>query len=849
MATQYGNKAIPKNGLQLYYKFDNNKCFKGKAATNLIAAATSGGVTAYPTFGNGWGTYHDRWYNGGAFFNLGTVSSINSNVITFSSAHNYYTYDILQPQTTGGGVTSGVNYYIKRISSTQISLHAYNSTENGTQGFEPLKPVQQDSRIAISSSSFPTMWWGYPHLPNGGLIKTIIPDGFSYNNTTHDCIRLNWFNPVYADGMAYGIAPVYDVDTVYTFRCWIRAANPDTVGKRLYVSMYFSGITAGLGAVYSPYLTTSWQEWTYTVTSPSTAGIVYWYFWTESSVSTYYIQADIAQFQWEPSNTSSEFTVTGRSNNSLAGGGGLIDLSGNNLNYDLTSFRLDSNDIYFEGNTNSISLPYSSNFDANNFAISFWSKNTSNSDLHKQIISRNSDVYGNVGNGWSLSKIRNGLYAGNNYRFLLFGNSTSSALNIYGPPSNTNVWQHIVVTVDKTNSLATMYVNGVPYSSSTSLPLGNYYPSSGSPALKIACDRTNIDQWVGLINNIKFYNKVLSATEVSEDYYSQIQNINIYTTKYSNYGDSINPGLSAADILRKRSGSLSNGLYYIRRKNVNLHSGETQYDSTSIQTYCDFTTQDGNGESGWMLVGSWTTGYNWAVSSNSTATALSTSPAECFSANFGNEFIRAFRVTIGDNITSTIGINSSADWYYYWNSGLYWKQVWAWGQGTFKNYINDTSGTSDGNINASFHSGWPTPYTFTPSQTTTARVCLRGFNLAYNIRWGYASTTQRWVGLSDSGGGGTSQTWSNWWKGLTTAGVALQGSVGGDDGNLAIVTSSADTTYGLATTASMDSFGANAKIGRDDTANCSAWGSSAIDNLAGQQNPFASTKPVWFWIK
>ena len=60
MATQYGNKAMPKNGLQLYYKFDNNKCFKGKAATNLIAAATSGGVTAYPTFGNGWGTYQTK---------------------------------------------------------------------------------------------------------------------------------------------------------------------------------------------------------------------------------------------------------------------------------------------------------------------------------------------------------------------------------------------------------------------------------------------------------------------------------------------------------------------------------------------------------------------------------------------------------------------------------------------------------------------------------------------------------------------------------------------------------------------------------------------------------------------
>lgn len=848
MPTKYGNIGIPKNGLQLYYKFDNNKCFRGKATTNLIGTYSSNGVSAYPTYGNGWGTYHDRLYNGGAYFNLGTITSISSNIITFNATHSYYNFDIITPQTTGGGVVAGTNYFVKRVSSTQISLHAYDGTQDGTQGYNPLKPVQQDTRVAISSSGFPTMWWGYPHLANGGLIKTIVPNGFSYNNRTHDCMRLNYHNPIYADGMAYGIAPVYTVDTVYTFRCWIRAANTDTIGKRLFLTMYFSGTYNSVGNMYSPYLTSSWQEWTYTLTSPSTAGVVYWYMYSDSSTSTYNIQADIAELQWEEGNTPSEFTIGTRSDNTVANGGGLIDMSGNALNYDLTSFRLDNNYIYFEGNTNKISLPYSSKFDSNNFTISFWAKTNSNNDLHKQVISRNSDVYGNAANGWNLSKIRSGLLAANNYRFLLYGNSVSSPLNLYGPPSTGNTWNHIAVTVDKTNNLATLYNNGSNYASSNSLPLGNYYPSSGNPPLKIACDRTDIDQWVGMINNVKYYNRSLSASEISNDYYSQIQNINIYTTRYSNYGDSTNPGLSATDILRKRSGSISNGLYYIRKKSNDMHNSNPGYTDT-FQAYCDFTTQDAYGESGWMLVGSWTTGYNWAVSSLSTANALSTTPAECFSANFGNEYIRAFRVTIADNITSTLGTNANADWYYYWTNPLYWKQVWAWGQGTYKNYINDSSGTSDGNINAPFHSGWPTPYTFTPSQTTTNRVCLRGFNVAYNIKWGYASTTQRWVGLCDSGGLGTSQVWSDWWRGLNTAGIALQASVGGDDGNLAIVTSSADTTYGLATTAGMDCFGANAKIGRDDTANCSAWGSSATDNLSGQQNPYISTKPVWFWIK
>jgi hypothetical protein len=103
---------ISESGLVLALDGGNFKSFKGEATTNLIPSPT---VNAYPTTGNGWGTYNTNQYGSGTYFSIGTVNDVTNNIITMTSAHSLRTYDVMQPQTTGGGVTAGTNYFIKKV--------------------------------------------------------------------------------------------------------------------------------------------------------------------------------------------------------------------------------------------------------------------------------------------------------------------------------------------------------------------------------------------------------------------------------------------------------------------------------------------------------------------------------------------------------------------------------------------------------------------------------------------------------------------------------------------------------------------------------------------------------------
>ena len=85
MSIQHGNRGIVKKDLQLYYNREFSKSFRGEATTNLYGTYGVGAANAYPSAGNNWGTLYDRFYNGGAFFSIGTIASVSGNVITVSS--------------------------------------------------------------------------------------------------------------------------------------------------------------------------------------------------------------------------------------------------------------------------------------------------------------------------------------------------------------------------------------------------------------------------------------------------------------------------------------------------------------------------------------------------------------------------------------------------------------------------------------------------------------------------------------------------------------------------------------------------------------------------------------------
>jgi hypothetical protein len=205
-----------------------------------------------------------------------------------------------------------------------------------------------------------------------------------------------------------------------------------------------------------------------------------------------------------------------RFSNYKIGGGGLLDISGNNVNADLTNVSFDSTGYIF-GGSQYITVPYSSNLDRNDFTIAGYCRTSTNDNSHDTIVSRNSDVYGTT-NGWNISRLRNGLSLANCFRFMIYGDS-ATATEPQGPAIADNVWRHFAVVVDKSGSnTVTIYINGVAYSIPAALPAGNHYPSSGSPPLYIGCNKTTADLWNGDIAQILYYQKALTAAEVLQNF-------------------------------------------------------------------------------------------------------------------------------------------------------------------------------------------------------------------------------------------------------------------------------------------------------------------------------------------
>jgi hypothetical protein len=269
-----------------------------------------------------------------------------------------------------------------------------------------------------------------------------------------------------------------------------------------------------------------------------------------------------------------------------------------------------------------------------------------------------------------------------------------------------------------------------------------------------------------------------------------------------------------------------------------------------VQNFCDLDTLDENGQSGWILVAMFPMAQNWRDDGLSTRQSLNPydlvmnqndgtpqPDRKMWSANWGDYQMNKFRIQNAWSVVET-GSNAAMDWYFHYSNACSWKQVWSYQTGTY-NYINDATGDTLGNINAAYCSGWPNP---TNQAGILPRCCLRGFNWAYNLKFGY-QVAQRWNNLSDASGAGTTQnTTYNWWAGLTTPHYTLGWGIGGD-GSLAILPQG--STY---TTAGQDCDVQNCKVGVDDGTGATMWSSTATATVT-QNGLTDSYRCLYFWIK
>jgi hypothetical protein len=340
------------DGLVFMYDTGNRKSYRGEPTTNIVPTPEA---NSRFTTSNNWYTYNTNQYNSNTFFSIGTVSSVSNNIVTLGTVgRNIRSFDVLRPETTGGGVTAGTDYVIKKLSSTTFSLHEYNNSQNGSQGyinpdtnfFKVHDAYANDTRISINATDFPTSWWGAPHLPNSGLIKEIVEGGGRVKGT--NAMRLHVYREDnVADGMAYGVYCPVTAGDLITISVYLKRADDRGSGKTLGYSTYFGSGNSASSTTFGS-LTTEWKRYTYSWTASTTFNF-YSYWWPSSTSSAYAI--DMCDFQVEINGHATPYVVGTRSATQ-----GLLDRTGNST-IDISNASFDSNaQMTFDGTDDDIDV-------------------------------------------------------------------------------------------------------------------------------------------------------------------------------------------------------------------------------------------------------------------------------------------------------------------------------------------------------------------------------------------------------------------------------------------------------------------------------------------------------------
>ena len=528
---------VIKRGLVFGYDAGIHRYYLGEPTTNLLNSSTN----TTPTTGNGWGTYNTNQYNSAQYFSIGTISSVSSNIVTTSSAHPLRSFDVVTPQTTGGGLTAGTNYLIKKLSSTTFSIHSYNSSQDGSQGytnpstgmFKVYDDYANDTRISINSSSFPTMWWGPPHLPNSGLVKEVITNGFTnpLTGAVSDCLRQHVHrSDAVADHMAYNVDATFTPNVAVTCSFWGRAVDDNAVGKSINYYHYTYGQTSA--TAYSMNATLGakgiWQRYSYTWTSPNSSAISYWF----NPGGPY--KYDIANIQIEQKSYATPYTAggTSRSNtNTLKDIKRVKTIDISNVSFD------SSGKIIFDGVNDTIDTGYAlTSFPAlSNFTFETIVKITSIPPAASP------NGYGYTGkNGVILGAT---YYCGAAIYWASDGTTCSVYSYIRGNDAyrntstyslSTNTYYHLVMVNNYSSNKLQLFVNGVLYNE-VATATQEYNSGLTSTAGNIGISKAQVDgggvqnyvYFPGEIPISRVYNVALSSSEIEQNYKSYKRRFNL----------------------------------------------------------------------------------------------------------------------------------------------------------------------------------------------------------------------------------------------------------------------------------------------------------------------------------
>ena len=493
MPSHSGPNTFGEENLVFAYDLKNPNSFKGEPTVNLIPNPS---VNSRFAAGNGWGTYNTAQYNSNTYFSIGTIESVIDNVVTLATIDRpIYNFDVLRPETTGGGVTAGSNYFVKKISDNQFTLHTYNGSQDGTQGYinpdTRMRKVHDsiafDERIEINSDAFPTRWWGPPHIPNMCYTKELRYSGGPNDDSSFMRIHLTRTEGSQG-GMAYGVYPQVKLGDEVTLSFWARSSMISGWSWSAYFGGGFQGASGNINS------TEEWQRFEYTWIASNTFGF-YIYFWPGNpNVLPYYV--DLADIQAEVNKGhATTFTLTERTATDS-----LLDITGNTT-IDLTNVSFDSNaQMEFDGTDDTVALGDSSQFNiTNSMSVSAWINLDSNSGWK--------GIFGGAVSGFVHFQIYNG-----GINVYVYGPAAS-----YGNPDSvtigTNVWTNVGFTFG--NNTLKVYLNGEQL---TTTVTGNGANISSNSDVRFGWAYATSRLFQGKIDALTVHNRALTAAEVKANY-------------------------------------------------------------------------------------------------------------------------------------------------------------------------------------------------------------------------------------------------------------------------------------------------------------------------------------------
>ena len=567
MSVQHANRGIVKKDLQLYYNREFQKSFRGEATSNLImnpsdanyyqglyqtiitpnaAIAPDGSNNAWSLAWNGTATTYNYYsknfpivsstvYTTSVFAKAGTHDVIWMGISNMSGGENAASFNL----TTG--VATNASPASASFSMVYYGGGWWRCITTNTSGSAGATASAMTVSVGSNRATLGTVYfWGFQ-----AERKSYVTTFLDSLNPIRNQVATNLYSADPYDGFDFISTYNYQGSTGATISVISGVVNPinsptvmryytGTTGYQ-YFALTKTGLASGTYTVSyyarlesggptalnnaqlwrdtspdramdgdpNPTIYTYWRR--FRVTALVTSGALY-FFPIHSGSLTGGFTVYFTGFQLESGSEPTSFSPTTISTaNTTAAGGGLLDISGNNVNADLTNVSFNSTGYIFGGSANYIDLPSSTflDFNLNNFSIFTWIKSSATGNFGN--IFNNMNVAGTLGVQF-LTKPSNG-----GCRVWVGDLSHDNTVNV-----TNGSWNYIGFVRD--GDYVYFYVNGSLSTTGTGFAAKNATPNSGNDR-RIGRQTTNTAyDFNGQISNFKIYSRLLTAAEVLQNF-------------------------------------------------------------------------------------------------------------------------------------------------------------------------------------------------------------------------------------------------------------------------------------------------------------------------------------------